>query len=270
MQFLIALFVLCFVTIVPTKAKADDPVIDIVKKMKAAFELARPSMRTVTMTMDANGETVQWVARQAYKQFPEGKKMAMVLLEPADAKGNDFVIWEPTEKPSAVWMYMPVLRRVRELAPIDAYEHFLGTDFTYADLGFVRLHPQYRLIGEEAHAGKQTYQIEEIVPKERAYYSRILTWVDKASMLPLQRDYYDVGGRLWKTELFTIETIDGVPTPIRRQMKDLQGKSSTTLQISAMRYDATIPDEVFDPLTLPGLATSPVWLATDTKASANH
>lgn len=106
--------------------------------------------------------------------------------------------------------------------------------------------------------------------KERAYYSRIIMWVDKASMLPLQRDYYDVGGRLWKTELFDIETIDGTPTPIRRHMKDLQGKSSTTLQISAVRHDTTIPDEVFDPLTLPGLATSPVWQATDTKASANR
>jgi outer membrane lipoprotein-sorting protein len=267
MPFLIALLVLCFVTAIPTKAKADDPVLEIVKKMKAAFESARPSTRTVTMTMDAKGETVQWVARQAYKQFPEGKKMVMVLLEPADAKGNAYAIWEPTEKPSTVWMYMPAIRRVRELAPMDVYEHFLGTDFTYADLGFVRLHPQYRLIGEEAHAGKQTYQIEESVPKERAYYSRIITWVDKDSMLPLQRDYYDSGGHLWKTELFTIETIDGTPTPIRIQMTDLEGKSSTTLQISAVRYDTTIPDDVFDPLKLPGLATSPVWQATGAQAA---
>ena len=141
MQFLIALLVVCVVTAVPTKAKADDPVIDMVKKMKAAFEPAHPSTRTVTMTLDANGETVQWVVRQAYKQFPEGKKMVMGLLEPVEVKGNAYVIWEPVEKPSAVWMYMPLLRRVRELAPRDAYEHFLDTDFTSADLGFVPLVP---------------------------------------------------------------------------------------------------------------------------------
>ena len=53
-------------------------------------------------------------------------------------------------------------------------------------------------------------------------------------------------------------------------MTDLQGKSSTTLQISAVHYDTTIPDDVFDPLKLPGRATSPVWQAAGTQASVHQ
>ena len=189
MQLLVMLLVTCLFAALPATAKAQDPVMDIVKKMKEVFEPVRPSTSKVVITMKAEGETAQWVARAARKQFPDGKRMVMVLLEPAEVKGNAYLIWEPKEKPSAVWIYMPILRRVRELVGVDAYEHFLGTDFTYADLGFVRLHPHYRLLSEEEHRGMKTYKIEETVPKERAYYSRVITWVAKDSMLPLQRDW---------------------------------------------------------------------------------
>src|SRR5262249_59779587 len=114
---------------------------------------------------------------------------------------------------------------------------FLGTDFTYADLGFVRLHEKYRLLGEEQHAGVQAYKIEEQVPQERAYYSRLLTWVAADSLLPLQRDYYDVAGGLWKTEHFEqVSVIYGGATPLHITLEDVQGKSSTRLNVSATAH----------------------------------
>lgn len=267
---LIAVFVACIFMGAPSKTLAQDPVMDVIKKMKEVFEPVRPSTRKVNITMTSGGETIHWVAREAMKQFPDGKRLVMVMLEPNDVKGNAYVIWEPKDKPSAVWTYMPFLRRVRELLGVDAYEHFLGTDFTYADLGFVRLHPQYRLLGEEDHGGKKTYKIEESVPKERAYYSRVITWVSKGSMLPIQRDYYDVAGTLWKTELFEEEKIDGVPTPIRIQMKDLQGKSSTEIRVSDVRYNVEVPDALFDPMKLPTAAGSPVWQSANAQATKSQ
>jgi len=264
---LIAALAACLFMSAPSRALAQDPVMDVVQKMKDVFEPVRPSTRQVAISMTAGGETNHWVARQAMKQFPDGKRMLMVMVEPNEVKGNAFVIWEPKDKPSAIWTYLPFLRRVRELLGVDAYEHFLGTDFTYADLGFVRLHPHYRLLGEEDHGGKKTYQIEESVPTERAYYSRVITWVSQDSMLPVQRDYYDVAGNLWKTETFEEAVIDGVPTPIRIQMKDLQGKSSTEIRVSDVRYDVEVPDALFDPLALPMAAGSPVWQSSRTQAS---
>jgi outer membrane lipoprotein-sorting protein len=68
-----------------------------------------------------------------------------------------------------------------------------------------------------------------------------------------------VEGTLWKTELFEEETIDGVPTPMRMQMKDLQGKSSTELRVSDIRYDVEVPDALFDPVKLSTAVSSPVW-----------
>jgi outer membrane lipoprotein-sorting protein len=265
---LVVLIVVGLIASAPAKVQAQDQVGEIVKKMKEVFEPVRPSTRKVTITATSGGETVQWVARSARKQLPNGKWVLMVLLEPAEVKGNAYMIWEPEDKPSSVWSYLPLLRRVRQLVGVDAYDHFLGTDFTYADLGFVRLQSQYKLLGEEDHAGKKTYKIEETVPQERAYYSRIVTWVDKASSLPLRREYYDVAGTLWKTETFDITTIDGVPTPTRILMQDLQGKTSTEMRVSEIRYDVDIPDSLFNPAGLPAVANSPVWQSSTAQAAS--
>ncbi|MBI3798500.1 MAG: outer membrane lipoprotein-sorting protein [Deltaproteobacteria bacterium] len=266
---IVVLLLTCVLVSAPTKAQAQDPTMDIVKKMKEVFEPVRPSTRRVVLTVTSGGETVQFVAGQARKQLSDGKRMIMVLLQPMDLKGNNYLVWEPKDtKPTAVWAWVPFLRRIREFTTVDAYEHYLGSDFTFADLGFVRLHPYYRLLGEEEHGGKQTYKIEETVPKERAYYSRVVTWVDKATLLPVQRDYYDPAGTLWKTETFEVTTINGVPTPIRIVMKDLQAKTSTMQQIDNVKYDVELPDALFDPMKLPVAADSPLWQSSGAQAGA--
>ena len=84
------------------------------------------------------------------------------------------------------------------------------------------------------------------------------------TLLPVQRDYYDVAGALWKTETFEVTTINGVPTPTRIVMKDLQGKTSTEQQITNVRYGVDIPDAIFDPMKLPAAAASSLWASSTT------
>ncbi len=265
-----ALVIMLVLAVFPVKALAAPPdVMTIVKQMKEVFEPVRPSTRKVVIAMSAEGEKIQWVAGQARKELPDGKRMVMVMLAPDSVKGMAYLIAEPTNKPSRIWVYSPTIRRVRELVPVDAYEHFLSTDFTFADLGFVRLHEKYRLLGEEQHAGVQAYKIEEQVPQERAYYSRLISWVATDSLLPLQCEYYDVAGQLWKTELFEqVSVIDGVPTPLHIKMEDVQGKSSTELNVSEVRYNVEIADTVFAPDHLPEIAAHPLWQSYSAQAGA--
>ena len=88
--------------------------------------------------------------------------------------------------------------------------------------------------------------------------------------MPLQRDYYDVAGTLWKTEHFEVSTIDGVPTPIRIQMQDLLAKSTTEFEISTVRYGVEIPDALFDSQKLAAAADSPVWQAAGPQAATGR
>lgn len=243
---------LCAITAMPVLA-APPEVETIVQQMKEVFEPARPSIRQVTFTVRGDqGETTKWVAAQALKTFPDGKRLLTVILAPEGVRGNAFLVQERRNKPSMLWVYSAFLRRVRLLVPVDVYQRFLDSDFTYADLSLVSLDGTYRLLGTEAHTGRQAYKVEQVFPLERAYYSRIITWVAVDSLLPLERHYYDMAGSLWKKEIFAdMSVINGVPTPVHIRMEDVQAKTSTEFKLDRITYDAAIPDALFDPTQLP-------------------
>ena len=70
-------------------------------------------------------------------------------------------------------------------------------------------------------------------------------------MLPLERDYYDIAGRLWKTLLFKqVMLINDIPTPLVLEMRDVQQDTQTTFRLNHVRYDEDIPDALFDPTHL--------------------
>ena len=265
MRRVLTLMAVLFVAVVSAAAHAAPTVTSVLQKMKDAFEPDRPSVRTLTITVNDMGETQKLVAGQARKRMADGKRMTTVVLEPAEARGIGFLVFEPTDhaKPTLMWMYVPVIRRVREVLPIDSFEHFLGTDFTYADLGFVRMHKTYRLVGVKQHNGTNAYQVEEKLPPALMYYSRVVAWIAQSSMLPLERDYYDPTGMLWKKELFDSATmVDGTPTILHVQMKDLEGNTSSDLNVTQIKYDVNVPDALLEPQSLPKLADDPLWKAS--------
>jgi len=251
------------------RATASPPdVKTIVGKMKAGLEPARPSACRIDMTMHSPlGDSTPWVARQARKQLADGSRVLTVIVEPESVRGVALLIWERKDGTAAQWLYLPFVRRVRKVAPAGAYETFLNTDFTYYDLGFVGLHDRgFELLGEELHNEMPAYKVQEM-PRNPWYYSRIVSWVAKDSFLPLQRDYYDPAGALWKTERFEeITAVDGVRTPLRITMEDHDERTKTELKVSAVRYDATIPDELFDPDKLPQVVSHPLWSAATSPA----
>src|SRR5262245_51667298 len=215
----------------------------ILMKTREIFEPAKPSVRTLTFTDKAVGESRKLVAHQARKIKADGKWMATVILAPPEARGVAFLVNDPKDptQGTVVWMYMPYLRRVRKLVGIGTYEHFLGTDFTYADLGFVHSHKNFKLVGTKQHAGTNAYELEEKPPGADSFYSRIVWWIGRSNMLPLQTDFYDPAGVLWKTATFdSVSTIDGVPTVLHVQLKDLDGKTTTECDVSSVKYDGSV------------------------------
>jgi hypothetical protein len=236
-------------------------VMTIVKQMKEVFEPSRASLRTLLVTsMDSKGETLQWQIGEARKRLPNGKRILLVMLGPAEVKGFASLMWEREGKDSPILVYLPFMKRVREIIGMRAYDSFAATEFTYADLGFIPVHEGYKLLGEEERDGVRVYRIEETVPQERRYYSRVVTWVGADTMLPRERNYYDIAGRLWKTEVFRdVATVDGMPTPMDVVMTDVQQGYKTEMKIIKINYDGNVPDEVFDPGRLPKVADFSFW-----------
>lgn len=262
MRIALALFAASIVTVSAASAQAPPDPKALVKQMKDAFEPARPSTRKVAVSVTDSGQTLQLVGRVARKSLADGKRQLIVMTEPPDVRGTALLLLE-TADPSKLpflWLYAPVIHRVRKVMPVEVNDHFLDTDFTYADLGYVRVHDHYTFLGEGEVNGMKVYRVEERIPREEWYYSRVVTSIAADTKLPLQRDYYDSAGALWKTESFDhITTIDGIPTVLHAVMKDVQAQTSSDLVVSEVRYDVDVPDTLFDPQKLGLMADHPLW-----------
>jgi hypothetical protein len=258
----IFLAVVLLVGVLANTAAATPPnAITIVDQLQTVFAPVRPSLRQMVITVrnDEGDEQVRWTAGMARKQLSDGPRTLIVLLEPEGLQNNALLIGHRGDGEATLWISAPALPRVRGITPVDAYERFLRTDFTYSDLGFVPRRSTYRFFGEEQLAGVRAYKLEE-VPRDQWYYSRILTWVATDSLLPLRREYYDLAGQLWKTEVFEqVTVIDGVPTPLQIRMQDLQQGTTTELQLREVRFDVDLPDTLFQPQRLHEVAPSPLW-----------
>jgi hypothetical protein len=240
---------------VPAGAEPPDAA-SIVRGMKAALEPAHPSVRRLSITVSAHhGDDALWTAGQARKRIDGRARRLMVMLSPKDVQGVSWLAHEGAPGASdEQWVYLPSIRRVRKLTGGSAYEAFLGSDFTYSDLGFETVHARYELVGTETKDGMDAF------PADRWYYQRVVTLVNPRSMLPIERSYYDSTNALWKTERFEqVTTIDGIATPVRLLMEDQQTRGHTHIVMDAVRYDVDLADTLFDPAKLRDAMSSDVW-----------
>jgi outer membrane lipoprotein-sorting protein len=98
------------------------------------------------------------------------------------------------------------------------------------------------------------------VPAQHWYYSKVVTWVDKATMMPIERDYYDPAGTLWKIETIdSVSDIDGAPVALGVTMKDVQSKTQTVLKVTNVKFGVDLPDSLFDPANIRSAIQSPVF-----------
>lgn len=236
-------------------------VTEILKKTKEVFEPSSPSLRKIVITLQSEGKpAIKWIGAQAIKKLPDGKRMLFVMLEPDDMKGTAYLVHEQENGPDKMFLYVPAIRRVREIKSETQYDRFLGTDYTYFDLGFLRLHDNYQFLGEEDRGSTPAYKLEEKIQLPRSFYSEIVLWIDKKSLLPLERDYYDNGERLWKVETFEeVAVVSGVPTPMRITMKDVQNNTATELRLSEVQYCGELDNILFNIGNLAEAASHPIW-----------
>ena len=232
----------------------------IMQKSESALNAAvKGTRKMVIIIKDGDKITSEWTARKVTKDFDDGKRALMVLLEPESLKGSAYLFWQLKNKPIMEWIYSPAVRRVRKLTAIMAYNPFMGTDFTWADFDIKDPGGEHKILEEIVTADKKFYKIETI-PAENWYYSRIVSRISMDNFLPVQREYYDNTGKIWKVKTFEkVVVLKTIPMPLLIRMQNKVYNQSTELIISDVCFDAPyIKKEMFDPKKLSEAAFSPV------------
>jgi outer membrane lipoprotein-sorting protein len=229
----------------------------VVQQMRAAVEPDKPSVRLMDLTVTSGAEKTTFQLVQARKQLPDGRRSLTVLLAPPAARGLAYLVEDKKGSTPVEYVYVPMVRRVRKFMGTENHTAFLDSDFTYADLGFLPTDNKDTLLGEEKIAGRDVYKVESVPDAEvkRWYYTKIATWIDKETLLPVQRDFYDPAGQVFKIETFGSATrVDGVPTPMQITMDTIGAQSKSTIQVTDVTYGAGLPDDLFSPAKLSQIA----------------
>jgi hypothetical protein len=145
------------------------------------------------------------------------------------------------------WIYVPAVDLVKPISADDKNSSFVGSDFSYEDVSGRHWNEDNHTFVEETDLdGKQAFVIESVPKSEYKGFARKVSYIDKATMLPLKEEYYDKKDKL--VRVFTAEKIDdinGVPTVTIRAMENIKKGSKTIVDFSKITYDVGIEENVF-------------------------
>jgi Outer membrane lipoprotein-sorting protein len=160
-----------------------------------------------------NGGTVTRVVTTYRKVCHGASKQLVVFREPSDIAGAAFLSWIHPHRMPDMWLYLPELGRPRRVNAATRGESFLGSDFTYEDLGAPAMDERtHVLLDEPVIDGEATYRIESR-PTAADHYQRILTWIRHTSFLPLRVEYFDPEGAVLKVGRYqSVTMVKGIPT----------------------------------------------------------
>ena len=182
------------------------------------------------------------------------KKTLMYFLAPADIRGTGFLTWEyeKTGKDDDRWIYLPAFKKTRRISGSSKNSYFLGTDFTYDDLGNRAVDEDtHRLLREEEIDGKKCWVIESI-PRAKDYiYSKKIYWIWKDAFFGVKVEYYDRMGTLMK--ILTVQDLrkeNGIWTPFKMTMDNIREKHKTIFITEEVNYNQGLEDSLFRVSTL--------------------
>jgi len=129
----------------------------------------------------------------------DGDKSLSIFLNPKDVKGTKMLTWSHKLKDNDQWLYLPSLRRVKRISSKNKSASFMGSEFTYEDLGSQEIEKySHRLINEN----KKQWVLER-VPKDHSGYSKQISWISKKINNPTKVEYYDRKNELLKVAKFS-------------------------------------------------------------------
>jgi len=235
--------------ILPVVAIAQD--ITGLQIIQNVYNLASGEDQEANLTMsliNSRGDIRKREIKQYIKDYNDMEKKIMFFLSPADVLNTSFMNWsyDKAGKDDDQWIYLPALKRVKRISSDSKSDYFMGSDFTYDDLG--DRHPsedKHRLLREESIDNTLCYVVES-TPKQDDMYSKTISWVIKDQWIAKKKEFYDEDGDLLKTlTVKKIEKIKNYHIITSSEMHNHQKNHKTKMELRDVKLDTGIDDNQF-------------------------
>jgi outer membrane lipoprotein-sorting protein len=198
--------------------------------------------------MNKFGDKRERELEQFTRDFGGVNKKLMFFKAPQDIRGTSFMSWSyEGKKEDSQWIYLPALRKIKRISSENKSNYFMGSDFTYDDLGERNINQdRHKLLRSEKINGQECYVVKSIPKKEDYMYSKTITWVIKEEWIGLKKEFYDQNGDHLKTlTVNEYKKIDNILTITESEMYNIQKDHKTILELDEVKYNNDISENKF-------------------------
>jgi hypothetical protein len=184
------------------------------------------------------------------KDYGKDQRSIMFFQQPADVKGTGFLTWDYNDdaKDDDRWLYLPAMKKTRRISGSSAKkEYFMGSDFTYDDMGNRDVDSDtHKLLREEVINGHRCWVIESTPKDGDDLYSKKVGWIRKDNYMAMKVEYYDRQNALLKVlEVEEMKQIDGFWAATRMTMTNHQRNHKTIMYFESMAFNIPVEDNLF-------------------------
>lgn len=177
-------------------------------------------------------------------------KKIMFFTYPGDVKGTGFLTWDydQADKEDDKWLYLPAMKKTRRISGASSKtDYFMGTDFTYDDMGGRNVDEDtHKLLREEMRDGHKCWVVESVPKDAREIYSRKLTWIRQDCDTAVYVEFYDKLDKLHRVmTVQDVQKVQGFWTVMKMEMKNVQNGHATQITVSKPQYDMGVNKSLF-------------------------
>ncbi len=217
-------------------------------RMKLFDRHDRPRERALTL-LTLRGRGKPGVPATA----PDGDRLLIRFAYPNDIKGTSFLVWEHPNADDERFLFLPSLGRVRRIAGTETQESFVGSDFTYEDIGGREFDDySYRVLDENAAwdapggGSRPAWRLESRRRAGGADFPRVISLVLKESFLIAHADIFNKRDEKQKVyAVRRLQQVGGIWTAMDIEMTNALEKSRTELTIESIDYNVGLKESDF-------------------------
>ena len=187
---------------------------------------------------------------------PDGDRLLIRFNYPNDIKGTSFLVWEHPSADDERFLYLPSLGRVRRIAGSEAQDSFVGSDFTYEDIGGREFDEySYSFAGGDGEdvswapagaASRPAWRLESRHKDSSAQFPRVVSLVLKDSFVIGQADIYNRRNEKQKTYTVSrLELVENIWTVMASRMANALEKTSSELAVERADYNVGLKEADF-------------------------
>ena len=132
----------------------------------------------------------------------DGDKSVFVFEQPRDVKGTALLIHAHKREADEQWLFLPALKRVKRISSSNRSGSFMGSEFSYEDLGAQEVEKYSHKFLRDEPCGELNLQcaVSERIPTDpKSGYKRQLVWHDREELRLWKVEYYDRKNERLKT-----------------------------------------------------------------------